>query len=91
MSLIKRIVALLEEHDSLSTYEVIQFVHDQPRDRIIKAIQNASFLGYVRCIGLTERNGRAQGAGIWVVVKEPSEPGRPARMPVASVWDLARR
>jgi hypothetical protein len=90
VSLIKRIVGLIEQHGSASTYELIQFVHDEPRDRIIKAVQNAAHLGYVRCIGLTERNGRAQGAGIWVVVKEPQEPGRPARPRVSSVWDLAR-
>ena len=107
MSLMKRIVALLEEHGEASTYELIQFVSDQPRERIIKAVQNASHLGYVRCTGLTERRGKAQGAGIWIAVREPNDVGRPSssrsseegraipppqpRLPVSSVWDLGRR
>ena len=91
MSLIKKVVSLIEQHGSASTYELIQFVHDQPRQRIIKAVQNASHLGYVRCIGLTDRCGKGQGAGIWVAIKKPDEPGRPARPPISSVWDLGRR
>lgn len=91
MSLIKTVVALVETHGTLSTYELFQLVHSHERQQIKRAAQNASRLGYLERIGYTDRVGKAQGAGIWAVKRKPAEQGRPKPRPVSSVWELGMR
>lgn len=101
MSLIKTVIAIVEDHGPQSLESILPLLAGEgvtaTRMQVRSALSNAKYDRKLVTIGTEPRKGKAAGCVIYAAPSHDEPPCRPVvltaawKRPVASVWELGER